>query len=171
MSDVEPTPPNKRRKGCLIALGVVAFALVSVGVFYGPAVADFVRVYGLDSLMKPEKHKYSATSEENLKAIYQGMMLFHESEGQFPNADEWMDDITNRLKTNDLERGEAEKKLIRPEFLADSGKFAGKYKDDITDKSKTPLVYESKGTAKNASGDPASDRDGLAIAVDGTILR
>ncbi len=179
MSEVEAPKPSKFRKGCKIGcttLGVIFLGLV---LFYGPALCDFAKVFGKDLLTDPEKHAYSATSEENLKAIYQAMEIYHESEGQYPEANAWMDAIQNRLKTNDLKRGEEQKKLIRPDLLGQEGKFgyamnsaaSGKYKDDVPDPSTTPLIYESKETGKNAHGDPKENRDGLAIAVDGTILR
>jgi hypothetical protein len=177
--ETEATTPRKRRKGCWIASGIVALIVIGIGAFYGPTVANFIHVYGWDALSKPEKHAYSAGSEENLKAIFQGLMLYHESEGQFPESTGWMDAIQNRIKTNDLAHGEAEKKLIRPDLIGRSGQFgyemndaaSGKYKDDLKDGDKTPLIFESKPTVRNAHGDPAKDRDGLAISVTGKILR
>lgn len=179
MPDVDAAPTRKSRKGCWIALSVVALAIVGVGTFYGPAVADFLKVYGIESLTKPERHKYRASSEGNLKAIYQSLILHHDSEGQFPDAKVWMDSIENRLKTNDLAKGEEKKKLIRPDLLGKPNKYgyaineqvAGKYIDDVPNPSQTPLIYESKQEMRNAFGDPATDRDGIAIAVDGTILQ
>lgn len=179
MAEVQTPAPKKRKKGCLIAAAVLGALFLGAGAFYGPAILDFYKVYGPDILSKPERHKYAATSEQNLKAIYQGMMLYHESEGQFPLAEGWMDAIANRLKSNDLEKGEAEKKLIRPDLAGTSGAFgyamnestSGKYKDDVADPGTTPLIYESKQTARNAKGDARDDRDGLAISVSGAILK
>ncbi len=170
---------GKLRKGCWIGLSVVLVLFLGVGLFFGPAVSDFLKVYGWDALRKPPKHAYSATSEQNLKALYQGMTLYHESEGQFPEASGWMDAIRTRLLSNDLARGEAEKKLVRPDLLGNTNEFgyamnevaSAKYRDDLKDLAKTPLIYESKQTKKNAVGDGTSDRIGLAIAVDGTIIQ
>jgi len=179
MSDVEPAkPPKKRRKGCLVVLGVLALAFICAAIFYGPTLWDLYKTYG-DALFKPEKQKYSATSESNLQALFQGLRLHHDSEGQFPNADRWMDDIENRLKSNNLAKGEAEKKLIRPDLLGQAGKFgyamndavSGKYSGDVSKPGETILIYESKQNGRNAHGDPTNDRDGLAITVDGTILK
>jgi hypothetical protein len=54
---------------------------------------------------------------------------------------------------------------------------SGKYKGDIKDK-KTPLLFDSSDTSRNAHGDPAKllpkpPRPGgnVGIAVDGTILK
>lgn len=170
---------GKRRKGCLIASGVVAAAVLGAGIFYGPTLLDFLKVFGIEGLQKPEKHAYSATSEQNLKALYQGMLLYHESEGQFPEASGWMDAIRPRLLSNDLAKGEADKKLIRPDLAGSPDTYgyamndlaSAKYKDDIKDPAKTPLLYETKQTSRNAKGDGKEDRIGMAIAVDGTILR
>ena len=177
MVEVEEVPPRKRRKGCWIATAIVGLLLICAGVFYGPTLRDFWKVYG-PVLGPVERHAYRAGSEENLKAIYQGLMLYHESEGQFPNANNWMDAIKNRIKTNDLIRGEAEKKLVRPDLLGQADQFgyamndsvAGKYKDDISDPDHTPLIFESKSKVRNAHGDPKSERTGLAISVSGKVL-
>jgi hypothetical protein len=177
MSEGE-VPVKRRRKGCWISLAVLATVLVSAGLYYGPTLLSAFRTYGWSLFYPPEKHAYNATSEQNLKALYQAMILHHDSEGQFPDADKWMDSIENRLRTNDLQKEEEKKKLVRPDLAGQIGKFGyamndaadGKYKDDVGDPSKTPLIYESKQDTRNAHGDPSSDRNGLAIAVDGTIL-
>ena len=179
MSQAEQPMVKKSRKGCKIGCAVVVILLIGPAWFYGPALIDFLNTYGIFFWRKPEKHAYSATSEQNLKAIYQGLMLYHESEGQFPNSDGWMDAIENRIKSNDLAKGESGKKLIRPDLLTHPGEFgyamndaaSAKYKDDVKDPATTPLIYESKETAKNAHGDPAKDRDGLAISVSGAIIK
>jgi hypothetical protein len=179
MPEVEATPVKKSRKGCWVVLGIFGFVFLAAALFYGPAISDFLKVYGIESLTKPERHKYNATSEENLKALYQGMILFHDSEGQFPPADKWMDSIESRLRTNDLIKAEEKKKLIRPDLVGQPNKFgyamndlAGtKYKEDVKDPATTPLIYESKQTGRNAHGDPTTDLDGIAIAIDGNIIR
>jgi hypothetical protein len=179
MSEIEEPKPKKSRKGCKIGCGVFVVILVGLGVFLGPTLSDIVKVYGWDFWRKPDKHAYSATSEQNLKAIYQAMSLYHESEGQFPDASGWMDAMQNRLESNDLKKGEAKKKLIRPDLIGQADQYgysmndaaSAKYKDDIKDPSTTPLIYESKETTKNAHGDPTKNRDGLAISVDGKILK
>ena len=179
MSEVEAAKPSKFKKGCKVGCGFLAALFLGAVIFYGPALYDFFKVFGSDILSDPEKHAYSATSEENLKAIYQAMDIYHESEGQYPDAANWMDAIQTRIKTNDLKRGEEQKKLVRPGFLGQEGKYgyamnpaaSGKYKDDIADHANTPLIFESKVTTKNAHGNPEEIREGLAITVDGTILR
>lgn len=173
----ESVEPTKSRKGRKIGCSIVAVILLAVTWFAGPPLLDLGRGGFLSCA--PPKHEYSATSEQNLKAIYQAMMLYHESEGQFPEASGWMDAIGNRISSNDLKKGEEKKKLIRPDLLGQDGKFgyamnpaaSAKYKDDVKDPSTTPLIFESKETARNANGDPEKSRDGLAISVDGTILK
>lgn len=172
----EVLEPKKSKKGLKIGCGIGIAVLIFLAWYVGPILLALFRA----GYMSTEpKHAYSATSEQNLKAIYQAMMLYHESEGQFPEASGWMDAIDNRLKSNDLEKGEEKKKLIRPDLLGQNGKFgyamnpaaSAKYKDDIKDGAKTPLIFESKETVRNANGDPEKSRDGLAISVDGTILK
>jgi hypothetical protein len=68
------------------------------------------------------------------------------------------------------------KKLIRPGLSEGQFGYAfndaasGKYKDDLKEPAKTALVFESMETQKNAHGDPARLRKGIAISVDGTVL-
>lgn len=172
---------RKLRKGCA-GCGVVLLILIGVGVWlYGGTLRDLARQGILQDLFRaPDQRAWVATSEQNLKALHVALMLYHDSEGQFPEGSGWMDAIENRLRTGDLSREEAEKKLIRPDLAGQPGKFgyalnaasAAKFKDDVGD-GKTPLLFESTPTERNASGDPAKIRKagGLAIAVDGSILR
>src|SRR5436309_1729398 len=60
------------------------------------------------------KHDYSGTSIDNLRRMQTALLLYNDSEGQFPDSSGWMDAIGNRLETADLNKGEAKKKLIRP---------------------------------------------------------
>ena len=180
MSDttpIAPEPPKKRRKGCLIAGSVIGVLILGIAIWFGPTLMVAFRHGFFDK--GPEKHAYSATSEENLKAMYTAMMLYHDSEGQFPQGDGWMDALKDRIRSNDLKKGEAEKKLIRPDLLDQPNKYgyalndaaSGKYIDDIKDPDKTPLVYESKQEQKNAHGDPKQDQSGIAISAKGQILK
>lgn len=169
--------PRKSRRGCWIASTIFAALFIGAAAFYGPFIVALWKRGFFDPA--PKKHSYSATSEQNLQAIYQGMKLYHESEGQYPFAGGWMDAIENRISTNDLKKGEARKKLIRPDLLTRPGEFgyamndlaSGKYSEDVPKPSETPLIYESKQSGRNAHGDPVKDQDGLAISVDGKILK
>jgi hypothetical protein len=128
---------------------------------------------------KPPPHAYAGDSKDNLRMMRTALLGYEESEGLFPEAGGWMDAIQNRLKTDDLKKGEGAKKLIRPDLLDQSGKFGyaindkvgGQYHGDIKDP-KTPLIFESTPTDRNAHGDPATigKAGGLVITVDGTIL-
>lgn len=180
MVEVKEKPVKKRRKGCWITSGVFAAILVVAGLFFGPTLKDFYKRGLLDFILNPpKKHAYSASSEENLKALYTAMALYHESEGQYPDASGWMDGLKGYLEPNDLQKGEGQKKLIRPDFLGQDGKYgyamndaaSAKYKEDIKAPKDTPLIYESKDTGRNAHGDPAKQREGLAISMTGEILK
>lgn len=162
--------------GCLGAVVVLA-ALVA---FTGPGqvLQSLVKSGILGDMLSPErKRTYSASNEGNLKALRTALMLYHDSEGQFPMGAGWMDAIQDRIQAGDMEKTEAAKKLIRPDLTGKADQFgyaindkaAGRYKDDVG--AKTVLVYESKQSARNAHGDPATDRDGMSITVDGTIQR
>jgi hypothetical protein len=160
-----------RKPGCKVFIGLLAVVLIGLGAFYGPVIASFAKQGFFDRA--PEKRKYEASRIEHLKAIHTALLLYHDSEGQFPLANGWMDAIENRLATNDLKKGEAEKKLHRPDLTenqygyAINQAIAGKYKDDVP--ASTPLVFESKSTERNASGIPPKDADGSIIGIDGEI--
>jgi len=121
----------------------------------------------------PAKKKYAAPGTERLMAIHTALSLYHDPEGQFPAANGWMDAIENRLATNDLKKGEAEKKLHRPDLpdgqygYSINAEAAGKYKDDL--KPGAALVFESKATTRNASGNPKTDASGASIGIDGKV--
>lgn len=125
-----------------------------------------------------ETHNYTGTTTENLRRIRTALMLYHDSEGQFPEASRWMDAAQDRLQTADLNKGEGIKKLVRPDLIQSDGGYgyafndacSKKYKDDLKDP-KTILVFESNDTNFDAHGDPAKIRKGLAITIDGTILQ
>jgi hypothetical protein len=170
---------GKRRKGCWIALGltVIAFGGLSLS-GPGQALFDLLRGGVLQGyLMKGGERRYETDRLGNLQAIHTALMLYHDSEGQFPLAEGWMDAIANRLQGGDLTPEEAAKKLVRPELANRPGAHgyalnsaaAGKFKDDVGDPT-TVLVFESKSVAKNAQGDPLVDNleSGYVVRINGT---
>lgn len=162
---------------------LVVSGLVYSGIRYGPAAWDLYQAGFLDSV---EMRKYQGTSMENLKALHTALMLYHDSEGQFPSGAGWMDAIKTRLRTNDLAADEAVKKYKNP-LIGDKANQYGyafndacgaKYIEDIKEPEKTLLVFDSKETGWNAHGDPSKlspqpERQGgnLGITVSGKILR
>lgn len=163
--------------GCL---GIFVVLAILIGITPpGKAIQDLWRNGAIQAFVfPPAKTKYRAGHEANLKAMHTALMLYHDSEGQFPAANGWMDAIQPRIATSDLAQGEAQKKLVRPDLADKANEFgyalnakaAGKYKDDVGD-GKTILLYESKQTGRNASGDPSADRSGMGVAIDGTIVK
>lgn len=152
----------------LILLGFLVYA----GIRFGP---DAWTAYQNGLFEKQTKTEYAGSSEDNLRALQTALLLFHESEGAFPAANSWMDAIEGRLQSASLKSGEAAKKLHQPGMSGDKYGYAfnvaasKKYKDDLGS-GKTILVFESKDLRRNASGSPQS-RSGLAITLDGTILK
>lgn len=156
----------------LVGLGYVAFR-------FGP---DLLAAYRAGFFERKELQKYEGDSMSNLRAQYTAMMLYSESEGQFPYANGWMDAIGPYLKTADLKQGEAEKKLVHPRYRGETDKFGyamaddcqAKYPKDIKSPDKTLLIFESKDTARNAHG-KASDLlpygKAPAVTVSGAIMK
>lgn len=158
---------KKQKRGCL--LSVVAL-VAGVGIFFGPALVDLFRAGILQAFFEKDvKRTYVGTSRENLKALYTGLMLYHESEGQFPAATGWMDAVKSRIQTNDLSESEAAKKFIRPGVTNGFGyalndKVGGQYKGDI--EPQEVVIFESDQTAWNAHGKPS----GMGINLKGDIV-
>ena len=163
----------------LHACAVVIVAVVFPFTGLGKAVVAFWHNGLLEQLISPEQQrKYDATSQGNLKAIFTALMLYHDSEGQFPK-DAWMDAIQNYLRTTDMTPEEAAKKLVRPDLAPPkAGVYGysindgvvGKYKGDIKD-SNTILVFESNATDRNAHGDPSTAKGRLAVRISGVVAR
>lgn len=172
---------NRKKRLKLGCLGVFLLIVLGAGWFYGPLVLALYHKGFFDAMLRGDDTKrYEGTSTDNLKAMRTALLGYEASEGQFPIAGGWMDAIENRLDSDVLKKGEAKKKLIYPAYLGQAGKYgyafnsnlSGKYRGDIKDP-KTPLVFESTSTGRNAAGDPAKLRKpgGLMIALDGAVLK
>jgi len=178
---VEEAKPKRNRVllgcGAAFAVAIVAFVL-----WLYPVYAAF-RDEGFFDEQK--MRQYSGDSTANLKAMYQALTLYHDSEGQFPEADGWMDAAWLRLKTADMTEDETRKKMVSPTLqgMADEYGYAfnqavsGKFRDEIENPERTVLIFDSQATEWNASGDPAKDaadpaRPGgnLAVTVTGEVL-
>jgi len=178
---VDENAPRRKRilLGCAGLFGIVVVAIV---LWAYPIYAAFKKEGFLD---EQEMRVYSGTSAENLKAIHQALMLYHDSEGQFPEASGWMDAAWLRLKTADMEDSETKKKLQSPSFKGKpeaygygfNSALGGKFILDIGDPDKTVLVFDSASTGWSAHGDPAKDaakpaRPGgnMAVTVSGKVV-
>jgi len=170
--------------GCLtVALLVVCFVSFTD---IGHTFWTLWRHGKLDNIIASDQDlKYEASETGNLKELYKAMMLYHDSEGQWPSSKGWMDAIKNRIGTADLAKGEADKKFVSPSVAGSAGQYgyamndlaSAKYKGDIKNP-KTPLLFDSSDTSRNAHGDPlkllpkpARPGGNVGIAVDGTILK
>jgi hypothetical protein len=163
--------------GCFVVLILVAVVFPFTG--FGRSFLDLWHIGLIQAaISSPDDRKYDASRQGNLKAIYTALMLYHDSEGQFPVSSGWMDAIENRIQTIDMKKEEAQKKLIRPDLVSQPGAFgysmndaaSGKYKGDLKDP-KTVLVFESDQTVKNAHGTPPNDKHKMAVTIDGTVER
>ncbi|MBL8086504.1 MAG: hypothetical protein JNM85_00350 [Chthonomonas sp.] len=173
-------PPHSSRRAGKVKRAVLIFLLlVLVGLGYlavrlGPDLLSAYRAGFFEA--PPEKVAYSADRKQNLVALHAAIMRYHDSEQVFPKGAGWMDAIRPFLDTGELKDGESLKKLHRPGLQTGQYGYAlnsavlGKYKDDLKQKGSAILLYESKARTKDGTGDPASDREGLAITVDGTVL-
>lgn len=175
-----------KRKGCKIGCGLAAVAFVALAIWAGPVVLDFYNSGILGSQLSGKKmREYQGTSMDNLKALHTALMLYHDSEGQFPESSGWMDAVKDRIKAGDMTQEEADKKFVNP-LLDKPGEFgyamndacSKMYKDDLKDPSKTPLLFDSSDTKWNAHGTPDQllpkpPRPGgnLGISVDGNVIR
>jgi len=176
MSHRQSDRPQPRRRVQRVILLLILAVFLFVAGFYGPFVYALYKRGFFNG--EPAAHDYSGTSSDNLRYLRTALLGYEDSEGQFPIAGGWMDAIRNRLNTDDLKKGEASKKLVYPSFEGQAGKYgyafndalSGKYHGDIKDP-KTPMVFESTDTEKNAHGDPAKLRrpGGLAITMNGEI--
>ena len=161
------------KKGWKWAIGIVGVAIGAIAYLVGP---EALAAYRGGFFEKEKKVKYAGDTVDNLRRLHTALMLYHESEGQFPYAAGWMDAIENRLQTNDLLKDEGKKKLHRPEFAESANQYGyamnekaqAKYKDDL-DKA-TELIFESKSTDRNAFGDPSEEKTGNAITIEGKLV-
>lgn len=170
------------KKGLKIGCGILALAALVFGIWLYPTIRDLASLGLFD---RASRHDYTGTVQQNLKAIHTALMLYHDSEQQFPAASGWMDAVKTRLKTDDLNKDQEFNKLRDPRVAGKDSEvygFAmnravqGKYKDDIKDPDHTILVFCSSKLGWNAFGDPAVDgpRDelrggNLAVTVSGKI--
>ena len=175
---------KKVLRGCLL---VFVLVLVGAGVFYGPVIRDLMSNGFLQSLLSGENmRKYSGTSMENLKALSTAMKLYQESEGQFPESAGWMDALEDRVKSHNMTQEEADKKFHDPTLgkkpdvygYAMNDLLSKMYIGDVKDPSKTPLLFDSKDTSRNAHGSPekllpkpARPGGNIGVAADGHALK
>lgn len=171
------------RMGLAKKIGLGALGIVAVGVMvlyttsFGKGVRD-VAGSGVvqEAMTKPPKRTYEATdSAENLKALSTALRLYESSEGRYPDAAAWMDEIAPRLVLNDLPKKEAYKKLVRPGVGEEYGyamndAAAGKYHGDLP--KGTILLFESLSTERNAHGDPRRGGlpSGRGLTIEGEIV-
>lgn len=187
----EPAPeaatPRKRRPWLKYGCSALVLIVAGVTIWLGPVIRDFMKAGVLQGVLGGvDKRKYEGDTIDNLRAMHTAMMVYHDSEGAFPDATGWMDAIEPRLQTYDMEKKESQKKLVSPEFVGQAGKYgyamnlsaSQKYIDDIPEPSKMPLIFDSSDTGRNAHGNPQGllpnpPRVGgnKGISSDGTLLK
>jgi hypothetical protein len=177
---------RKRRKVWLVVLAVLLLPVVIFPKRTYYLVNAFLDVRRAGFLDKQKQHKYTGTSMENLKALYQATMLYYEANAVMPGAEVWMDDLKPYIKTADLKRGEEVKKFVNPRIAAGVGVFgyafnsalSGAWMENIEDPAHTALIFESNDTVWNAHGDPAElqpdpelDGGNLGVSVEGNAAK
>jgi hypothetical protein len=183
-----PLDPKKKKKRRTVWLIVLAI-LVLPWIFF-PKTLYYSINLAIDAnregfFDKQKQHKYSATSMDNLRALFQATQLYYEANEAMPGADYWMDDLSLYVKTADLKKGEAVKKFVNPRMPAGEGVFGyafnatlgGAWMENIEDPAATPLIFESKDTEWNANGDPKAlqpdpelSGGNHAVTVDGNVV-
>lgn len=160
-----------------LPMAIVVGGLVLSQTPFGQAIGD---IYS-SGLLKPgvEQKTFASDLDQQLKLMFEAAQSYHQSEEMLPTAREWMDQISKRLKTDDLLPGESEKKLVRPDLVGKQNQFgfamnaelSEKYLGDLKDES-VVLFYESKQTERNATGNPKDDgkANGKGINVRGEIV-
>lgn len=176
---------KRRRRAWLIVLVVLLLPVVLFPKRAYYTVNAFVDLYRAGTMDAQKQHKYSATSMENLKALYQAVSLYYESEGVMPEAAGWMDAAKTYVRTADLKKGEEMKKFVNPRLREGEGIYGYAfnsalslaYREDIEDPATTPMIFESKDTRWNAHGepsmlqpDPELEGGNQTITADGSVI-
>lgn len=168
--------------------GLILLAGLIFGAWrYGPTLYDFYKAGFFEGVLsEKELRTYQGTSKDNLRALHLALSLYHDSEGQFPHAEGWMDAIKPYIRTGDMKEEEAMKKLVNPLIrpskdgvygYAMNDAASAKYEEDVENPDLTPLIFDSSETGRNAHGKPEEllpqpERQGgnLGISISGELL-
>lgn len=144
---------TKKKK---IVLSITGAAVVGLGIWLGPLIPPLIK-YFQDRNYYKTKIEYYPACKENIALLGAAINAYLESEGVFPPAEKWMDEIQPYLRSNEKTKEDQLKKLHCPDLspeefgYAYNAQLAGKSKDAIGDQEKTPVVYDSTQTSKNAN--------------------
>jgi hypothetical protein len=141
-----------KNKWVRIGCGLVLFVFFGLVIWVGPVVRDLIKNGFLDRV---DREEYTADRVGNLKALRTALMLYHESEGIFPEANGWVEAIKPRIASNGMSEAEALRKFDNPvtttkgqiEYALNPA-VAGKFEGDLSSKA-IPLVSESSGSAND----------------------
>ncbi len=151
--------------------------------FYGPFLYS---VWKRGFFDKRQIRSYHGNSLQNLAALHKGMMMYHDSEGQFPQSNGWMDALKPYIRPDDMKEKDAFKKFVNPTLPPKEGVYGyamndvagAKYKDDVKYPEKTPLLFDSSDTKWNAHGTPekllpkpAREGGNVGVSISGAILK
>lgn len=161
----------------VLAVGAI-LVLAYVGFRFLP---DFLALKKAGFLENAEiqKTNYSASREENLKALHAALMRLHDSEDRFPTDKNWILPLKPFLDTGDLVDGEWSKKLRNP-LLGPGSEWGGyvlnqavlgKHKLDLAKGGKTVLLVEDKSAQGEVVGSATAKPGMMSILVDGTIIK
>jgi hypothetical protein len=109
----------------------------------------------------PRRTFSSTSSMQNLKAVGTALSIYLETNDCYPPKDRWVDELEKYMHTADMDDSETRKKLRAPEYenttdkygFALNGQLSSKSKSEIKDPEKTPCIYDSTKTERNAYDD------------------
>jgi hypothetical protein len=170
------TQAGAGKRTLLTIVGIILVLLILGGIWAWPTLRNLATLLPTNE----KKQGWTPDTLKNLNALYTGMMLQHESDGQFPKSDQWMDKIIIRVRTETLKKGAEKEKFVDPAAGGQAGAYgfamndaaSEKYKEDLKDKN-MPLIFQSTDTSWNAHGDPAKigRNGGIGIAIDGSEVK
>lgn len=158
--------------------GSIVVICGGLGIFFGDSLIAVVKLATKLDLRETAPATYTADRNENLKSIHRALMLYHENEGQFPEASHWMDAIRPQLRPSDMKEGEEIKKLKNPLVKAGENSFGYIFNSalgamnegDIKDTSAVLVQESTTDTKYNASGKISEDKSLLGVTVAGEIV-
>lgn len=151
---VAKVKPKRRR--LIIPLALLALILLALFIWLRPLLPAAWSYLTLK--LSPKREYDPKACLDNLNELSTALRLYLESEGAYPPAEEWMDRLSIYLRSADLDKADQQKKLRCPDLrsapdaygYAYNADLAGKAANEVLNKERTPVIYDSNQTARNA---------------------